>query len=199
MKAQKLHIRFFFREGEEPEPDGQNRTRLYINGQLCWPIYNEDGDYIPFAPQDISPGDNICLRIPSGDLSCQVHTTWHEGGVFIASARDAEWQGHAGGLAGGASGICNFDVVNDYMPGTAEEIALVTQTSACDGELAYSLYEAVRHLASYAAPSSKQKEKAAVMRRLLAVLLREDELATQTAPPGLTARRGARPNQTKGV
>jgi len=111
------------------EPDALNHTILRVNGKKVWP---GDGEGEPLT---IKKGDEVEISIPSGVLRGVCSTTPDEAAFWI----DGEWSGRAGGLAGGACAIGQFEAAGDAL----------VETSAYHEPVPYLLYEQVRELAKF--------------------------------------------------
>ena len=169
MKATNLVARLHLTRFAGP-PDEMNWTTLHVNGQKIWPCGDE-----AFDTYTIAEGDEIVLDIPSGGLAGVVEVIYQFKEDFgalgitdsLTVTLHAEWEGRAGGLAGGLSGICNFDVQNAYLF-DQEDPALVVESSAIDHPVPLGIYEAVRELARVS--PDREEEKPLVMRRLFRAL-----------------------------
>ena len=152
MKAKELNVELYFYGGALREPDPLNNTTLTVNDEQVWP-----GDEL-FSPAALQVGDEVALDIPSGQLTVTVYEIG-DGENYIRVFGEGMWEGKAGGLKGGLSGCCDFDVL-EY--GTAIE----SSTLKPDQEVPYWLYEDVRSAASFAG-----QEKQEAMKRMFEVLI----------------------------
>jgi hypothetical protein len=134
-------------------PDQRNQTTLLVNDKKVWPSNDV------FNPAELE--GNVRLEIPNGTLEGKVSSLDEKDEEVTVFLSEATWEGKAGGLSGGISGCCTFEVLYG---------GFVVQSSTFPEErtVPYYLYEQVREVADVAASDEwdKQRVMRAIFREL---------------------------------